>query len=63
MNIVDYETTEGEQEHERYREELRQKGLTPAQLVARKRKASRQAAGTGKVLAEVRHTERTPLRL
>ena len=54
MNIVDYETPEGEQEHEVYKKELQGRGLTPAQFLARKRKASRQAAGTGKAqLGEV----------
>jgi hypothetical protein len=53
MNIVDYETPEGDREHEQYREELRRKGLSPVQLLARKRKASRQVTGTGKMNAEV----------
>ena len=45
MNVVDYETPEAEEEHEAYKAELAAKGLTLAQFVARKRKASRQAAG------------------
>lgn len=61
MNVVDYETPEGEKEHEEYKKELQQRGLTPAQFLARRRKASRHAAGPGKAhLAEVRRCSSMP---
>lgn len=47
MNMVDYETDEGNEDHERYKKELEQRGFTPAQFLERKRKA-RQAGGANK---------------
>lgn len=47
MNIVDYETDEGNEDHEKYKKELESRGFTPAQFLERKRKA-RQAGGANK---------------
>lgn len=47
MNIVDYETDEGNEDHEKYKKELEQRGFTPAQFLERMRRA-RQAGGANK---------------
>jgi hypothetical protein len=49
MNIVDYETDEGNEDHERYKKELEARGMTPAQFLERKRKA-RQPGGANKTI-------------
>jgi hypothetical protein len=49
MNIVDYETDEGNEDHERYKKELESRGMTPAQFLERKRKA-RQPGGANKTI-------------
>lgn len=48
MNAIDYETDEGAEDHERFRQQLERDGLSPAAFLA-KRKAARQGGSAHKV--------------